>query len=256
MSHVPEEQYGQGEYGVQTRRESFTLRGEWADDPALRRSGLRHGITLYPDVADGDQGSIEVLTEDIGKLRVCLDVVEWIAARGEQGEPFEGVAACHEVTGPAGELLARVRTSDQAQRLCEVLAADGVRARAVPVPLTTTTMVREARERLECLTERAREDERTRVAATVKQAFVAGDPISYLSVVDGVVVGLTSETTVMAVDDECGAFRTAGSGGWIEYDGTVGLDVGPQPRLRRVLDDLGGAPALVERAHALLDERR
>lgn len=119
MSYVPEDYEGQGEYSVQTRSESFTLRGEWSDERAERAAGLRHGIWVYPDVEGGQQGSIEVLLEDVDKLRVCLDVVQWVKATSERGEPFEDVPACYEVVDPSdGEhLLARVRTREQAQRI-------------------------------------------------------------------------------------------------------------------------------------------
>lgn len=58
-----------GEYEVEVRRESFYLRGEDS------YSGLqRHAIHLYPH--ECGQGTIELLIEDIPKIRAALDLVE------------------------------------------------------------------------------------------------------------------------------------------------------------------------------------
>lgn len=55
-----------GEYMVEVRRESFYLQG----------TGKRHTLTLYPDVDNSDTGVVEILIEDIPKIRAALDAVE------------------------------------------------------------------------------------------------------------------------------------------------------------------------------------
>lgn len=62
-----------GEYSVEVRRESFYLRGE---DSYGRPK--RHALELYPSSNDGshNQGTVEILIEDIPKIRACLDAVE------------------------------------------------------------------------------------------------------------------------------------------------------------------------------------
>lgn len=58
-----------GEYRAEVRRESFYLFGEDASD--------RHTIGLYPD-SDGpsNSGTVEILIEDIPKIRAALDAVD------------------------------------------------------------------------------------------------------------------------------------------------------------------------------------
>lgn len=59
-----------GEYSVEVRRESFYLRGaDYYDKKA------RHAFELYPNAATG-QGTVEILIEDISKIRAALDQVE------------------------------------------------------------------------------------------------------------------------------------------------------------------------------------
>lgn len=55
-----------GEYIVEVRRESFYLQG----------LGKRHAIIVYPDVDDQNTGVVEILLEDIPKIRAALDQVE------------------------------------------------------------------------------------------------------------------------------------------------------------------------------------
>jgi len=55
-----------GEYIAEVRRESFYLQG----------TGKRHTLTLYPDVDNTDTGVVEILIEDIPKIRAALDAVE------------------------------------------------------------------------------------------------------------------------------------------------------------------------------------
>ena len=58
-----------GEYSVEVRRESFYLRGE----DSFHKTAV-HGMQLYTN-AHG-QGTVEILIEDIPKIRAALDVVE------------------------------------------------------------------------------------------------------------------------------------------------------------------------------------
>jgi hypothetical protein len=62
-----------GEYSVEVRRESFYLRGEDCYDREIR-----HAIELYPSSKNGShsQGTVEILIEDIPKIRAALDLVE------------------------------------------------------------------------------------------------------------------------------------------------------------------------------------
>jgi hypothetical protein len=64
-----------GEYSVELRRESFYLHGEDTYDQERR-----HAIELYPSSNDGShsQGTIEILIEDIPKIRAALDLIERI----------------------------------------------------------------------------------------------------------------------------------------------------------------------------------
>jgi hypothetical protein len=71
-----------GEYSVEVRRESFYLRGEDAYN-----GDRRHAINLYPARPDGDQGTVEILIEDISKIRAALDQVErYVRHRAQQAE--------------------------------------------------------------------------------------------------------------------------------------------------------------------------
>jgi len=71
MGHCPDSTPEMGEYSVEIRRESFYLRGaDSYNGPA------RHAIELYPSPHGGSQGTIEILLEDIPKIRACLDLVE------------------------------------------------------------------------------------------------------------------------------------------------------------------------------------
>ncbi len=58
-----------GEYSVEIRRESFYLRGQDTYD-----GEKRHAIHVYPDSCG--QGNVEILLEDIPKIRAALDQVE------------------------------------------------------------------------------------------------------------------------------------------------------------------------------------
>lgn len=57
-----------GEYRVEVRRESFYLHGEGD-------GSRRHAIIVYPDQQD-DAGTVEILLEDIPKIRACFDEIE------------------------------------------------------------------------------------------------------------------------------------------------------------------------------------
>lgn len=97
MGYLPQPTEEMGEYSVEVRHESFYLFGEdpfvpggtepchrstcdvvgdhehWAKGTYEKK---RHGIYVYPNpVVDGAQGSIELLIEDIPKIRAALDQV-------------------------------------------------------------------------------------------------------------------------------------------------------------------------------------
>jgi len=59
-----------GEYTVEVRRESFYLRG--ADS---YNGDTKHGIYIYPN-PPSQQGTVEILIEDIPKIRAALDHIE------------------------------------------------------------------------------------------------------------------------------------------------------------------------------------
>lgn len=68
-----------GEYSVEVRKESFYLSGENNAEIAndeLRYVPRRHSVTVYPADETVNQGTIELLIEDIPKIRACLDNVE------------------------------------------------------------------------------------------------------------------------------------------------------------------------------------
>lgn len=68
MGMILESTKEMGEYSVEVRRESFYLRG---------MDGSRHHITVYPHTdRPVSAGTVEILTEDIPKLRACLDAIE------------------------------------------------------------------------------------------------------------------------------------------------------------------------------------
>lgn len=73
MGHILESTPEMGEYSVEVRRESFYLRGEDTYDKEAR-----HAIELYPSSRDNShgQGTVEILIEDIPKIRAALDLVE------------------------------------------------------------------------------------------------------------------------------------------------------------------------------------
>jgi len=58
-----------GEYRVEVRRESFHLHGEGGEDD-------RHAIIVYPDSLNPEIGTVEILLEDVPKLRACLDAID------------------------------------------------------------------------------------------------------------------------------------------------------------------------------------
>lgn len=65
MGMILESTSQMGEYSVEVRRESFYLRGDG-----------RHVIFVYPNREDDSFGTVEILTEDINKIRACLDEIE------------------------------------------------------------------------------------------------------------------------------------------------------------------------------------
>lgn len=68
-----------GEYSVEVRRESFYLQGENTFD-----GEKRHAIHTYPDACG--QGNVEILIEDIPKIRAALDQVEqYLVERNAHG---------------------------------------------------------------------------------------------------------------------------------------------------------------------------
>lgn len=75
-----------GEYSVEVRGESFMLRGE---EPRTAYDASRHGIFLYPTFKGGRQGSVEILIEDIPKIRAALDQVEAVLVGGRPSHPTE-----------------------------------------------------------------------------------------------------------------------------------------------------------------------
>jgi hypothetical protein len=75
MGFCPDSTPEMGEYSVEVRRESFYLRG--ASTYNVRPQ--RHAIHIYDD--GQGQGTVEILTEDIPKIRAALDLVEKIARK-------------------------------------------------------------------------------------------------------------------------------------------------------------------------------
>lgn len=70
-----------GEYSAELRQESFYLRGEHTFDANERRHvERRHAIHVYENGNSG-QGTVEILIEDIPKIRAALDAIEAAAKR-------------------------------------------------------------------------------------------------------------------------------------------------------------------------------
>jgi hypothetical protein len=89
-----------GEYSIEVRCESFYLRGEdnfvrTGSRPCPPKCDVegkhvhavydnvrqRHAITVYPK-GDSRQGSVEILIEDIPKIRAALDQAEKVVTTG------------------------------------------------------------------------------------------------------------------------------------------------------------------------------
>lgn len=91
MGMVLDETPPMGEFGGEVRSESFYLRGEYngqTDEERAAEGGRgplyrkrRHAITVYEN-GDTGQGTVEILIEDIPKVRAVLDAVEAHATRG------------------------------------------------------------------------------------------------------------------------------------------------------------------------------
>ena len=77
MGYCAEPSPEMGEYSVESRRESFFIRGEDAYEAAKGRGRMPlHVLHVYPVVPDAPVGSVEFLTSDIPKLRAALDQAE------------------------------------------------------------------------------------------------------------------------------------------------------------------------------------
>jgi hypothetical protein len=94
MGYIPQPTPEMGEYSVEVRRESFYLMGEYngptdeewkheRSQPGFKYRKRRHGIVVYEN-DDTGQGTVEILTEDIPKIRAALDLVERVE-NGEKG---------------------------------------------------------------------------------------------------------------------------------------------------------------------------
>lgn len=84
-----------GEYGVEVRSESFCLGGEYnferiGEKPCPAGCDVdgdhthseyghvkkRHSIIMYPVSEEVNQGTVEILIEDIPKIKACFDEIE------------------------------------------------------------------------------------------------------------------------------------------------------------------------------------
>lgn len=75
MGFLPEMPDEAGEYHVEVRRESFYMKGAYQEFDA--RDCPRHAIIVYPSTDfPVSSGNVEILIEDIPKIRACLDTVE------------------------------------------------------------------------------------------------------------------------------------------------------------------------------------
>lgn len=72
MGFCPNSTPEMGEYSIEVRSESFVLYGE-----DCYNGPRRHAIFLYPSSPNNRaQGTIEILLEDIPKIRAALDLIE------------------------------------------------------------------------------------------------------------------------------------------------------------------------------------
>jgi hypothetical protein len=100
-----------GPYGVEMRGESFTLTGEFNFErvgdapcpPGCTVDGehkhgewgyvkKRHSITMYPASDEVNQGTVEILVEDIPLIRAALDAAERYLREKRGGVPWEEAA--------------------------------------------------------------------------------------------------------------------------------------------------------------------
>lgn len=106
MGYVADPTEEMGEYSVEVRDESFYLRGEYnvqeneaiacpgncdvigshKHSGGIRYVNRRHAITVH-ETGDSRQGTVEILIEDIPKIRAALDQVECIFYKKKDCEP-------------------------------------------------------------------------------------------------------------------------------------------------------------------------
>lgn len=86
MGFCLEQSPAMGEYSAEVRRESFYLRGDDPYDYVYNGAPMpRHAIIFYPTQVGAHVGTVELLLEDIPKIRAVLDAVE--AYRSVHVEP-------------------------------------------------------------------------------------------------------------------------------------------------------------------------
>jgi hypothetical protein len=95
MGYILEQAPEMGEYSGEVRRESFYLRGEHGyeqigtvrcpsdcnvigphEHADYGYVDKRHALVVYPESEGRHQGTVEILLEDIPKIRAVLDAVE------------------------------------------------------------------------------------------------------------------------------------------------------------------------------------
>lgn len=263
MGHIPGDYPELGEYSVEVRRESFYLKGE----ESYEEEG-RHALCLYPSSPDRshNQGTAELLIEDLDKLRCALDLVDWIDQQGERGEPYQGVIGCWELhlvwSDREHELLARVRTHAQAKRLLaaaeraiaqpEHALPEHARLELNSVPLTRSARLMELLETDERLQQEARVARTESNQELILRAFAAQTPVSFVIVEEDEMRLAVWGEPIQAVDLKQGLFQLEASDQPLSFQDVYYLSEGEDERLKSLptlnpsleeLEELLGEPA-------------
>jgi hypothetical protein len=198
MGFIPEMPAAAGEYSLESRRESFIIRGTGSAK-----------IFAYEQL-DG-HASVELSSADIPQLRVCLDVIE------SGNRNHAPVDAAFEVLAKDEhgntEQVALVRTEKEAEDIQALLASQpqpGVSYSVKTLPLKVCSY-------LQCLLDERENDlqekevekaHRESILALLSFSLMEQAPISFVLEVDDDFITASYDNIVTALDLENGTFKT------------------------------------------------